>query len=146
MTFAVDSKGVATLAPNKQVLTEWVEALESGEFGQVDGALRNDNGYCCLGVLCEIAARKGVVEPAVAIMTTPYFDDSESLPTGDYSYAGNEAYLPAAVASWAFGKDLSGYNPKLNFDGDEHPASGLNDALHLSFSEIAEAIRETFDL
>ena len=34
---------------------KWVEALCSGEFNQGDGQLRNDNRYCCLGVLGSIA-------------------------------------------------------------------------------------------
>lgn len=32
----------------------WVEALRSGEYEQTDSELKNDFGYCCLGVLREI--------------------------------------------------------------------------------------------
>lgn len=32
----------------------WVEALRSGEFAQERQMLRSNNGYCCLGVLCEL--------------------------------------------------------------------------------------------
>lgn len=30
----------------------WVQYLRSGEFAQTTGTLRNDEGYCCLGVGC----------------------------------------------------------------------------------------------
>jgi hypothetical protein len=34
----------------------WVEALRSGEYKQTSGALKDEfDGYCCLGVLCEIS-------------------------------------------------------------------------------------------
>ena len=33
---------------------QWVEALRSGEYEQVRVELRNEKGYCCLGVLTEL--------------------------------------------------------------------------------------------
>lgn len=33
----------------------WVAALRSGEYKQTAGALHDQHGYCCLGVLCEVA-------------------------------------------------------------------------------------------
>lgn len=33
---------------------KWVDALRSGEYQQGRHALRSGNGYCCLGVLCEV--------------------------------------------------------------------------------------------
>lgn len=39
-----------------ELKTKWVEALRSGEYTQASGKLRDDatNGYCCLGVLCDL--------------------------------------------------------------------------------------------
>lgn len=34
---------------------KWVEALRSGEYPQAREFLRTEDGFCCLGVLCEIA-------------------------------------------------------------------------------------------
>ncbi len=34
--------------------TKWIEALRSGNFKQVGGALRSYDGFCCLGVACEV--------------------------------------------------------------------------------------------
>jgi hypothetical protein len=41
----------------------WVEALESGEFGQICGSLASAGGYCCLGVAVVVAQRAGVEVP-----------------------------------------------------------------------------------
>lgn len=38
----------------QDVFNEWVEALESGEYPQTRECLRNEEGYCCLGVLSDI--------------------------------------------------------------------------------------------
>lgn len=35
----------------------WVEALRSGKYNQGKGFLKTDNGFCCLGVLCDIYAK-----------------------------------------------------------------------------------------
>lgn len=32
----------------------WLRALRSGEYKQTEGHLKNDSGYCCLGVACEL--------------------------------------------------------------------------------------------
>ncbi len=32
----------------------WVRALRSGKYTQATGALRTEDGFCCLGVLCDV--------------------------------------------------------------------------------------------
>lgn len=39
---------------DKNLKQTWVEALRSGEFEQTDDSLQDRDGFCCLGVLCEI--------------------------------------------------------------------------------------------
>ncbi len=41
----------------KFMLVDWPEALESGEFEQTKGTLHDNQGYCCLGVACELLSR-----------------------------------------------------------------------------------------
>jgi hypothetical protein len=36
----------------KKFKTDWINNLRSGLFEQTEGVLRNDDGYCCLGVAC----------------------------------------------------------------------------------------------
>lgn len=39
---------------NQEIKTKWLEALRSGRYTQTKGVLRNSEGYCCIGVLCDI--------------------------------------------------------------------------------------------
>lgn len=43
-----------TIDDIRQNREEWAQALESGEYAQAIGALRDGYGYCCLGVLCHL--------------------------------------------------------------------------------------------
>lgn len=38
----------------KEYKKKWIEALRSGNYKQGKFALKRDNRYCCLGVLCNI--------------------------------------------------------------------------------------------
>lgn len=40
-------------------LGEWLQALKSGKYTQVQVALKTDLGYCCLGVLAELHEYSG---------------------------------------------------------------------------------------
>jgi hypothetical protein len=37
-----------------QLKSKWVEALRSGKYQQARNFLKSEDGYCCLGVLCDI--------------------------------------------------------------------------------------------
>jgi hypothetical protein len=37
----------------------WIDALRSGKYKQTQGTLKNDEGFCCLGVLCDLARLDG---------------------------------------------------------------------------------------
>jgi hypothetical protein len=39
---------------NAEVKKAWLEALRSSNYVQGHGALRTDNQFCCLGVLCDL--------------------------------------------------------------------------------------------
>ena len=36
---------------NKEIKKLWIKALRSGKYKQIMDTLRNNKGYCCLGVL-----------------------------------------------------------------------------------------------
>jgi hypothetical protein len=38
-----------------QLKAKWVEALRSGEYQQTKSYLHDIDGYCCLGVLCDVS-------------------------------------------------------------------------------------------
>lgn len=51
---------------NRDLKAKWIAALRSGEYRQVHGELRSGSGgterFCCLGVLCEVARVRRVVQ------------------------------------------------------------------------------------
>lgn len=42
------------MSMNPELKAKWVAALRSGEYEQITGSLKEPDGYCCLGVLCEV--------------------------------------------------------------------------------------------
>lgn len=112
----------------KEIKEQWIAALTSGEYQQTVGALANRDAegatsYCCLGVLCDLAVKAGVIEePEVN-------EDYRRL-----NYDGEEAVLPPSVQVWA-GTDDRGNNP----DGPDLGLASKNDR-GSSFSEISAII------
>jgi hypothetical protein len=125
----------------------WLKALRSGEYSQTPGQLGvetfdnedNANGYCCLGVLCEIAVEDKIVTREVT-------------PTGTVKYIASDddvqqMVLPQAIVAWA---ELEGENPSLDTDGfevevdnqirDNTTLSELNDYAKWNFDQIADFI------
>ena len=43
-----------------EIKQRWVAALRSGHYKQGPSALRRDDRFCCLGVLCDLAVQDGV--------------------------------------------------------------------------------------
>jgi hypothetical protein len=132
--------------PNKEVLTLWVEDLETTDAKQGTGFLhtKDDDGterFCCLGRLAKLAVDHGVIPPPI---------EGNSLFRYGAHAQGEEGFdsdlvLPWAVQQWAGIES----DPELIGDGiDDQPmtASGLNDTWGYSFRRIAEVIREKYDL
>lgn len=140
---------------NPEIKERWLTALRSGKYKQTDGYLniqRNNpeavpegnlrgNGYCCLGVLCELAVADGVIK-------------KRHSPEGDFFEYGNPeandwdySVLPLSVKDWA---GLTDTNPYINdtfIDEDSDsdypdnwiPISEPNDN-GSNFEEIAQMI------
>lgn len=129
---------------NPEIKKRWTDALRSGNYKQTKGRLRDRQGYCCLGVLCEIAVEDGVVGR---------FEDRFVAGRYDYGDPNNEwerepSVLPDTVAKWAgMPVDGGGYvkrNPDVSY-GDRRPSladlnDGEEDREPLTFAEIAELI------
>lgn len=117
---------------NQTVKKSWLEALRSGDFEQGTRALRTeDNRFCCLGVLCEIAAKEGVIPPAEFSSVYgkySYGDDQGNVPR-------SQTYLPYSVQKWA---DLA-YNPQA----EDGYLAKLNDK-GFTFKSIADIIEKEF--
>lgn len=61
----------------------WLDVLVSGQYKQTQGALSNAQGFCCLGVLCDIhsnvAPKNARKEWATSVHTSEYDGEAEML-------------------------------------------------------------------
>lgn len=127
----------------------WVAALRSGKYVQTKSALHaveaddfgNQPGYCCLGVLCDLAAQDGIVEErtvAKSGMRDQMFYDLVDTDERQTSGSPSSATMPTrGVRDWA------------GFTVDEqdrgiYELSRLNDEEDASFEEIADYIERNF--
>jgi hypothetical protein len=108
----------------------WVRALRSGKYKQGRERLTalDENGdpkeHCCLGVLCQLAIKKGV-----PMKVLPFTEGTPRL-----SYDGERAVLPRKVRNWAMVRWSSG-------DFGTESLAGLNDS-GKSFKKIADTIEK----
>lgn len=109
---------------NPEIKAKWVAALRSGEYVQTQAVLRTGDGFCCLGVLCDLYDKEGWGKE---------FFPSQGIP-------------PDGVREWA-GFPVSEYDPEAR----PTPAvviDGVHEALYThndkgcTFAEIADAIEK----
>jgi hypothetical protein len=139
---------------NPTIKESWCNALESGEYHQGIGKLKNQqNEFCCLGVLSNLASENHLCEWVVSDLS-PDFYSCYSSETKEYK---TDDYLLKEVISWAeleqhtnnAGDVLVRWSPILekygysNGDYNKIFISELNDA-EVPFSVIAQLIRDQF--
>lgn len=127
---------------NPHVRDEWVRRLQSGKYRQGTGYLHRlteDAGiplYCCLGVLCEMAAEEGIVNRV------------------DYGVSGVVGYVardqqldvsatapPTAVRRWAgLVNDIIAAQIMPGVDAEKFSLATLNDRYKLPFGRISTLI------
>jgi hypothetical protein len=108
---------------NKKVKSLWVSALRSGKYKRCTAQLKKDDGFCCLGVLCDLHARR--------FKNT--WDGEQ--------YLSEDSELPEDVIEWA---GLSAADPQLNpsREVDFSTATHYNDKARYSFNKIADLIEK----
>ena len=116
------------MTPNKQRIRKWVDALRSGEYRQGYHQLRNNEGFCCLGVACDVAIRNGLDAGWVLD------------PDGGGAVLGEAMEMPLDVQRW-FGIDDS--NPVPTKGGKGKTLAERNDQ-GWSFKRIADAIERKY--
>ena len=107
---------------NQQVKEKWVSALRSGDYKQTKSCLHKGDGFCCLGVLCDLYGKEHNVEWKLV--------DAGIY----YEFQDKKAILPLSVIEWAGVEDD---NPEIC----ETPLSRLNDT-GSTFNEIADLIEK----
>ena len=116
---------------NPEVKAKWVRALRFGAYTQTRSYLHTSEGFCCLGVLCDLYRQeKG----------GSWIDGEECF---EFDDTGAQTGLPEVVREWA---GLSEGDPEVMRDSDE-PEQGhtslaqMNDD-GLRFERIAAVIEE----
>ena len=124
---------------NSKVKEAWVNALRSGKYEQGSERLRGVDGFCCLGVLCDIYAQEHNTE-------WEFRGNKETnlQPMDYWYYEGESEFLPESVMDWA---ELKTDNPQLRVDVEDgednwnykEGVSNLNDSGY-TFTTIANLI------
>jgi len=93
---------------DKELKAKWVEALRSGEYQQCVGTLHDGVGYCCMGVLLEVAGMNrdhphtltASQEKRVGLWGEPYHNARlECMNDGKGDFVGNR-HTFAEIADW----------------------------------------------
>lgn len=108
----------------------WVDALRSGQYKQTKNKLQTNEGYCCLGVLCDIYAKqtkKGSWKMSELNDLSMDFIDINDI---------SQFVLTDGVIKWS--KVTTGYHVMIN----NIALTTYNDKLNYSFAEIADLIVE----
>jgi len=111
---------------NQRVKDLWIDALNSGSYSQTEAVLRDEYGYCCLGVLCDIYRKDtgdGKWEEIEDCYNFIDKDDQE------------KEVLPKSVRDWA---EIQTPDPKLL---DNLTATEANDTFNMPFKDIAELLK-----
>jgi hypothetical protein len=118
----------------------WIEKLRSGEYPQTKNHLQDEKGFCCLGVLCEIAVEDGVIQSwtkdsGTTVYGNKYDSDTSTttLPDSVMEWAGLVDHNPTVFAPEDTPKDLSGRTTLADLND-----SGSN------FDTISKYIEEQF--
>lgn len=114
---------------NSDIKARWIAALRSGEYRQGTRKLHQGDLFCCLGVLCDIAVKDGVIDPPTRVF------DMDDI----FEYEHSTDVLPDKVVEWAW---LPSGNPTP--PGDERMSLAMMNDTGSSFTEIADFIEEYF--
>ena len=110
---------------NKEIKKKWIAALRSGDYKQTSFRLHGNDGFCCLGVLCDIAEKEGI-----CTSLKDHF--------GHVSYDETERILPNSVIQWS---GASSHDPEVrDAAGDLSTLIEMNDRVDLGFKGIADVI------
>ena len=120
---------------------KWAEALESGLYPQSKGTLRDDKGYCCLGVACEVAGKKFTKNPDNPSSCKYQLDDGRS-----YAILPREVQdeLGMGDSVGSLPLNQNGFPTMIMVDSKEfNHLAAANDG-GKTFKQIAQAIRENW--
>lgn len=131
----------------KEIKDRWLPKLRDPNTIQATGILHDTStgGFCCLGVLCEVAVEDGIIEKRDLGDEGVYYGTPEEFE----KCTAKADLLPASVVDWA---GLDGDNPRVDVVDDEYccdecvnisnkSLAEINDN-YTPFSEIADLIED----
>lgn len=134
---------------NPGVKALWLDALRGDDYTQGQAQLATPEGeFCCLGVLCDLAVKNGVIpEPVVSEINGSggRIGLLYGTPANDLYDRDNGLYLPKEVIEWS-GVNRTGdreQDPESPSWVHRPPLSALNDE-GKTFAEIADIIEAEF--
>jgi hypothetical protein len=119
-----------------EIKNKWVSALRSGEYKQTFDTLRDNYGFCCLGVLCDLYIDQS--EDFTEEQRSYWNNAHEFLVAKDPNYDNEVAVLPASVMNWAGMKTSDG---TIGLDS----LASLNDQ-GMEFDQIADVIDDKWEV
>ena len=114
---------------NIEVKKKWVAALRSGDYKQGQGHLKGGDGFCCLGVLCDLHSKE-----------VDHYGWQEQQ-GGVYSYQGRTGTITNEVSGWAdlpVSNDTCGILVSMNDGGGDYALDGKD------FNYIADYIEKNY--
>jgi hypothetical protein len=108
---------------DKDEFLKWMEALESGTYQQSGGMLQNSEGYCCLGVACKVL-----------------IPEEKLLLNGHGYISGINPHTQEHAPFWLKHININ----YQNFSDKNICVWELNDAMKLSFEDIAKVLRKAY--
>ena len=121
---------------NPEIKELWCAALESGEYLQAKDRLRTETGFCCLGVLSDLAVKAGLQKWSY---NTDYGCEGYGIPEEDGFFT--RGVLHKDIQNWAGLTGPTAFDPVVRTDNKTHRLSVLNDQGY-DFKTIAQLIRE----
>lgn len=128
---------------NPDVKAKWIERLRSGLYPQTKGNLQDQDGFCCLGVLCDLSGLGQWTEPEPDFARKRHY----VVPNDKNGDLLASKVLPRPVKAWA---GLEDENPSVRCDYPSPGSRGwlgslaiLNDG-GLTFAQIADVIEYFF--
>ncbi len=112
-----------------EIAEQWAAALRSDEYKQGYGQLRNNDKFCCLGVLCNLHAQAHPNIAARQKYSNRYISQAYELPPEVVNWAGMSSNLGRYV--------LNPNDPRtLALDNDHHKKP---------FDQLADIIERNWD-
>ena len=108
---------------NPQIKQKWVSALRSGDYKQTQRRLHDENGFCCLGVLCDLYGKEHNVEW-----------EPSTHSKNAYEFQDKTGRIPLSVVEWAGVEDCNPYICGRSLAERNDTGS--------TFNEIADLIEE----